>query len=148
MSASISSISIVSMSESGSTVPATWTTSGSSKQRTTWRIASTSRMWLRNLLPSPSPFARPLDDPGDVDELERRGDELLAATMYLLIRCQPVVGHAARSPRSARSCRTDNSPLWACFDCGEGVEQRALADVGQTDDAGFHNSTDPRKRKQ
>src|SRR5690606_14218392 len=41
----------------------TWITSGCSKQRTTWQMASTSRMWARNLLPRPSPLAAPATSP-------------------------------------------------------------------------------------
>src|SRR5690606_25310065 len=62
-SASASSVSMVSMSAIGSTLPATCTTSSFSKQRTTWVIASTSRMWARNLLPRPSPLAAPATRP-------------------------------------------------------------------------------------
>src|SRR5690606_18537951 len=41
----------------------TWMTSSFSKQRTTWVMASTSRMWARNLLPRPSPLAAPATRP-------------------------------------------------------------------------------------
>ncbi len=54
---------MTSMSRTGSTVPDTWCTSSSSKQRTTWTIASTSRMWVRNLLPRPSPWLAPFTSP-------------------------------------------------------------------------------------
>ena len=54
---------MTSMSESGSTRPATCTTSPCSKQRTTWQIASVSRMLARNLLPSPSPLDAPATSP-------------------------------------------------------------------------------------
>src|SRR5678815_2757929 len=47
----------------GSTLPMTCVTSGSSKQRMTWTIASVSRMFVRNLLPSPSPSAAPFTSP-------------------------------------------------------------------------------------
>src|SRR3546814_7710612 len=62
-SASASSVSIVSMSAIGSILLLTWMTSSFSKQRTTWVIASTSRMWARNLLPRPSPLAAPATSP-------------------------------------------------------------------------------------
>ena len=62
-SASASSVSIVSMSEIGSILPATCTMSVFSKQRTTCAMASTSRMCARNLLPSPSPFDAPATRP-------------------------------------------------------------------------------------
>ena len=58
-SARISSVWIVSMSELGETLPSTCTTSPSSKARTTWQMASASRMLARNLLPSPSPSDAP-----------------------------------------------------------------------------------------
>lgn len=47
------------MSDSGETLPSTWTTSPSSKARTTWQMASASRMLARNLLPRPSPSEAP-----------------------------------------------------------------------------------------
>ncbi len=62
-SASASSVSIVSISDKGSILPATWTMSGCSKQRTTCAIASTSRICARNLLPRPSPFDAPATSP-------------------------------------------------------------------------------------
>ena len=52
-------MSIVSMSDRGSTAPSTWATSSSWNARTTWQIASASRMLARNLLPSPSPSDAP-----------------------------------------------------------------------------------------
>ena len=63
MSAKISSRFTVSASRTGSMLPSTWTTFPSSKQRTTWTTASTSRMWERNLLPRPSPRLAPRTRP-------------------------------------------------------------------------------------
>ncbi len=51
------------MSEAGSTLPSTWVTSSSRKTRVTWQIADDSRMWDRNLLPSPSPCEAPATMP-------------------------------------------------------------------------------------
>ncbi len=62
-SASASSVSMVSMSAMGSTLFATWITLPSSKQRTTWAMASVSRICARNLLPRPSPFDAPATRP-------------------------------------------------------------------------------------
>ena len=62
-SASSSSVSIVPISRTGSTLPSTWVTSSFAKQRTTCRIASTVRMWDRNLLPSPCPSLAPFTSP-------------------------------------------------------------------------------------
>jgi len=59
----MSSVSTTSRSLRGSTVPATWMTSGSMKQRSTWAMASTSRMLARNWLPSPSPLEAPATRP-------------------------------------------------------------------------------------
>ena len=53
----------VSTSASGSTRPSTWMTSSSSNTRTTWQIASASRMLARNLLPSPAPSLAPFTMP-------------------------------------------------------------------------------------
>ena len=47
------------MSLPGLTSPSTWVTSASRKTRVTWQIADDSRMWDRNLLPSPSPSEAP-----------------------------------------------------------------------------------------
>ena len=63
MSASASSVFIVSTSESGSTLLATCTTFASLKQRTTCAIASVSRMLAKNLLPKPSPLDAPATRP-------------------------------------------------------------------------------------
>ena len=60
---SCSSVSIISLSRIGSMVPSTWVMFSSSKQRSTWIIASVSRMFPRNLLPSPSPFEAPFTRP-------------------------------------------------------------------------------------
>ena len=51
------------MSDTGSTLPATWITFSSSKQRTTLTIASVSRTWARNWLPRPSPLEAPATRP-------------------------------------------------------------------------------------
>ena len=62
-SARASSVLMTSMSPRGSILPATWTTSSFSKQRTTWAMASVSRILARNLLPSPSPRLAPATRP-------------------------------------------------------------------------------------
>lgn len=59
----ISSVSMVSMSRTGSTLPSTCTMSVPSKQRTTCTMASHSRMLPKNLLPSPSPLDAPFTKP-------------------------------------------------------------------------------------
>ena len=59
----ISSRLMTSMSLFGPMLPSTWTISPSSKQRTTWTMASTSRMLDKNLLPRPSPLDAPFTRP-------------------------------------------------------------------------------------
>ena len=64
---------MVSMSAMGSTLPSTWVMSPSSKQRTTWAMASTSRMLARNWLPRPSPFEAPRTMPAMSTKVIRVG---------------------------------------------------------------------------
>ena len=59
----MSSVSMVSMSLAGSTLPSTCVTSSSSKTRVTWQMASASRMLARNALPMPSPCEAPFTMP-------------------------------------------------------------------------------------
>ena len=59
----ISSVSMMDRSRSGFTAPSTWVTSPSSKQRTTWTMASVSRMLARKALPRPSPLLAPRTRP-------------------------------------------------------------------------------------
>ncbi|SLH90645.1 Uncharacterised protein [Mycobacteroides abscessus subsp. abscessus] len=54
---------MTSMSAAGSTRPSTCTTSSSANTRTTWQMASASRMLARNLLPRPAPSEAPLTMP-------------------------------------------------------------------------------------
>ena len=63
MSEKISSKFIVSISLTGSMLPSTCTTFVSSKHLTTWIILSTSLIWDKNLLPSPSPLLAPFTKP-------------------------------------------------------------------------------------
>ncbi len=44
-------------------MPSTWTTSSSAKTRTTWQMASHSRMLARNLFPRPAPSEAPFTMP-------------------------------------------------------------------------------------
>ena len=54
---------MISLSRTGFTLPSTCVTLSSSKQRSTCRIASVSRMLARNLLPNPSPLLAPFTNP-------------------------------------------------------------------------------------
>lgn len=69
-SAKISSRSMISTSRLGSTLLDTWITLSSSKQRTTWAMASVSRMLGRGNrgCPGPHPWRRARHQAGDVDK--------------------------------------------------------------------------------
>ena len=62
-SASASSRLITSISSIGSTAPDTCVIFSSTKQRTTWQMASTSRICAKNLFPRPSPLEAPFTIP-------------------------------------------------------------------------------------
>ncbi len=133
-SASISSVSIVSMSRMGSTPPSTWITSPL-KQRTTCTIASTLRMWLRNLLPSPCPSLAPRTSPAISTSSQDGGNDFLRRDV-LLDASESIVGNG--NDADVRFDRAEGIVLARDARCGEGVEQRALSDVRQPDDSGFH----------
>ena len=76
-------------------------TSSSSKARSTKTMASTSRMWPRNLLPRPSPLLRPRDQAADVDELHGGRHDVLALA-HLGQRVEAVVGHLGHARRWGR----------------------------------------------
>ena len=54
---------MISLSRTGLMLPSTCVTLSSSKQRSTWMIASVSRILARNLFPSPSPLLAPFTSP-------------------------------------------------------------------------------------
>ena len=134
-SASISSVSTVSASATGSILPSTCVMSSSSKQRSTCTMASTSRMLARNWLPSPSPFEAPRTRPA-MSTKEMRvgmisfdlpiGGELL----------QPRIGH-----RDLAGVRLDGAERIVGRLRGgrprQCVEKRRFAHVGQANDAAF-----------
>ena len=131
-SASASSVLIVSMSETGSTLPATWITFGSSKQRTTCAMASVSRMLARNLLPRPSPFDAPATSPA------MSTNSTIAGTTFsgFSIAGEGIearIGHL--DDADVRLDGAERIVLRRDAGLGERVEQGGLADVGQADDA-------------
>ena len=77
-----------------------------------WTITSTSRIFARNWLPSPSPLGRPAA-PAQRYPLNSR---LVGRDLRRLANCRPATlaarsrAPAPRARRSARSCRTDSSP--------------------------------------
>ena len=99
----------------------------------TWAIASTSRIWPRNWLPSPSPSGRAAHQPGDVDEFQLRRHDLGRFGKPCADR-EPFVRH-----RDAADIRLDRAK-WIVRRLGrrsrgQRVEQGRLADIRQPDDA-------------
>jgi hypothetical protein len=133
-SESISSVSTVSASATGSMRPSTWVMSSSSKQRRTWTIASTSRMLARNWLPRPSPLEAPRTSPAMSTKEMRVGSSPSTRIAGDLL--QPLVGD-----RDIAGIRLDRAEGIVCRlrgGCpGQRVEERRLADVRQADDAAF-----------
>ena len=74
---------------------------------------------------------RALDQAGDVDDLDDRGDDLLGLDV-LLDAFEPAVGH--RHDADVRVDRAERVVRRFGLARGEGVEDRALAHVGQADD--------------
>src|SRR5689334_18948421 len=120
-SASISSVSMVSMSASGAILPSTWVMSESSKQRTTWAMASTSRMLARNWLPKPSPLEAPRTRPAISTKVSRVGMICADFADIRLDGAERIVGRLSRRRFRQR------------------VEQCRLADIGQADDTAFES---------
>ena len=109
--------------------------SPSSKQRTTWAMASTSRMLARNWLPRPSPFEAPRTRPAMSTKVSRVG-MICCGLRDRRELVEPRIGHrdladirldgAERIIRRLRRRRLRQR-----------VEERRLADIGQSDDAAF-----------
>ena len=87
-SARQSSAFIISVSLAGSTLPSTCIMSSLSKALTTCTMALHSRMWLKNLLPSPSPLLAPRTIPAMSVKLQPAGTVLtlcsISASLYSL----------------------------------------------------------------
>jgi hypothetical protein len=93
-------------------------------------------MVARNLLPSPSPFARALDETGDVHELDDRGNGLLGLD-DLGKAGEPGVGDLDHA--DVRLDGTERIVGRLGFGGGQRIEQRRLADVRQADDTKFQH---------
>ena len=143
-SASASSVLIVSMSETGSTLPATCTTLSSSKQRTTCAIASVSRMLARNWLPRPSPFDAPATRPAMSTNSTTAGITFSGFAIAASAR-EARVGHL--DDADVGLDRAERIVLRGDARLGERVEERRLADVGQADDAAFEAHCDFRSSR-
>ena len=99
------------------------------------------------LIAEPLPFAGPFDDAGDVDELDRRGDDFLRNDVFR-DPLQAAVGHADDAFVGLDGTKRIVRALGR-FRTGESVKERAFAHVGQPDDTGFHDErtlSDERRR--
>ena len=124
------------MSASGSTRPSGCGTPESSWQRTTWQIASVSRIEARNWLPSPSPSEAPLTRPA------MSWKEIVAGTSSELrdrLRdpLQPLVGNLR--DRDVRLDRRERVVAGLGAALGQRVEEGRLAGVRQPDDPDLHS---------
>ena len=134
MSASASSVSMISMSRSGSTLPETCTTLSSAKQRTTCTMASVSRMLARNWLPRPSPFEAPATRPA------MSTNSTMAGWIFCGLTMADSCGEARVRHLDDADVRLDGAErIVGRVDAGlgQGVEEGGFADVGQADDAAF-----------
>ncbi len=134
-SASISSVSMVSISASGAILPSTWVMSPSSKQRTTWAMASHSRILARNWLPRPSPCEAPRTRPAMSTKVRRVGT-ICAELAISRQRVEARIRH-----RHLADIRLDGAERIIRRLRRRGLRQRVeegrLADVRQADDAAF-----------
>jgi len=116
-----------------SMLPVTWTMSGSSKQRTMWMRASTSRMWLRNLLPRPSPWEAPFTSPAMSTNSQAVG--ICVLTLATLASCGSRGSGTLTTPRfgfdGAKRIVLRRSLVRARY-C---VEERGFPHVRKTNDA-------------
>ena len=108
---------------------------GSSKQRTTCAMASTSRMLAEELVAEPLALGGAAHQAGDVDEGQPRRDDLgrLRERRELV---EPRIGH-----RHLADIRLDGAERIVRRlrrrGLGQRVEERRLADIRQADDAAF-----------
>ena len=115
-------------------------TFASSCARTTWTIASVSRMFARNLLPRPSPLCAPAHEAGDVVEVDRVVDDVRRADRRG-DPVEPLVAH--RHDGDVRLDRRERVVRRLGARPRERVEQRGLARVGHADDADLHRRRGP-----
>ena len=108
-SASASSVLIVSMSETGSTLPATCTTLSIVEAAHDVRDGVGLADVGEKLVAQAFAFRGAGDQPGDVDEFDDGGNDLLGTSRSR--QAPPAAGRGLRRCRRwARSCRTDNFP--------------------------------------
>ena len=111
-------------------------TLSSSKQRTTWTMASVSRMLARNWLPRPSPLEAPSTRPA------MSTNSMAVGTQLLRLDDGREHGEARVGHRDDADVRIDGAE-WIVgrrdAGLGQGIEEGRFADVGQADDAAFQS---------
>ncbi len=118
----------------GLTPPATWITSGSSKQRTTWQTAVGGAYVTEELVAQPLALARALDQARDVDELHGGGDEGLGLD-ELGDFGEALIGHG-RDDAGVGINGAEGIVLAACALAEvRGVEDRRFSDVEEANDS-------------
>ena len=108
----------------------TWVMSPSSKQRTTWAMASHSQILARNWFPRPSPFDAPRTRPAISTKVSRVG--MISFDPAISAHGKPRVGHSdVADIRLDRAERVVGG--LGCRGLGQRIEKRGLADVRQAD---------------
>lgn len=125
---------MMSMSRSGSVLPSTWVTFGSSKQRTTWMMASVVRNVRKELVAEALTLGRALDKACNVDEFDRGGREFLRL-MQIAQPLQTRIRHGHDA--DIRIDGAEGVVIGGNARICDRVEQRGLADVRQSDDTKF-----------
>lgn len=141
-SASISSVSMVSASRNGSTLPSTWVMLSSSKQRRTCTTASVSRMLAKELVAQTLTFRRAAHQSRDIHEFQLRRNHGLGLGDFRQL-VQARVGHGNAAHVGLDGAEGEVGGLGGSRR-RQGVEEGRLADVGQADDAAVetHDSQD------
>ena len=111
----------------------TWVTSPSSKQRSTWAIASHSRMLARNWLPSPSPLDAPRTSPAMSTKVSRVG--MISFEWAMAASFSSRGSGTATSPTLGSMVQNGKVRGLGGGGPGQGVEKGRLAHVGKPDDA-------------
>ena len=128
---------MVAMSDAGSMRPSTWVTSPSSKQRTTWAMASHSRILAEELVAEALALGGAAHEAGDIDEGEPGRDDFLRARdlrqrVEARVRHRHVAGIGFDGAERIVG-RLRRGGL------GQRVEKGRLADIRQADDAAFES---------
>jgi hypothetical protein len=116
-----------------------WTTSGSSKQRTTCTIVDLADVG-EELVAEAFALAGAGDEAGDVHELDGGGDDDVGLGDFLQD-VGALVGHGDDAHIGIDGAERVVG-RFRLAGAGEGVEKSGLAHIGETDDSGFHKGVE------